>query len=242
VRYILRPAPGEQHWNGTSAARYRRDADLPEVPLAAEPLRAEPPERDDGAEPRGELVEARPAGAEPLERTVLGGADTGIDRAGARTPAEGAIGTRGCTVRDDAGPSREILLALSISTCSLNVDRLRSLTRLRRSDGGGLAGSLDFGGAASRAGGREGALCTWLRGLAGSPPPRDWGTDSRGCRSTDDGGLEPREPGAERTVPPDWPPVGGALITRCRGCPEVGAPPVPEDAVPGRTTLQRSTG
>jgi hypothetical protein len=143
-------------------------------------------------------VEARSAGAEPVERAVLGGADTGIDRAGARTPADGATGTRDCTVRDDATPSRVILLALSISTCSLNADRLRSLSRLWRSGGGGLAGSLDFGGADSRAGAREGALCTWLRGLADSPLPRDGATDSRGCRSTVDGGLEPREPGAER--------------------------------------------
>lgn len=63
--------------------------------------RAEEPEDDDGADARGALDEALPAAAEPVDRAVLGGADTGIDRAGARTPVAGADGTLGSPGRDD---------------------------------------------------------------------------------------------------------------------------------------------
>jgi hypothetical protein len=144
---------------------YRRDPDRPGERLAPELLRAEDPERDDGAAARGTLDEAFPAEPELVDRTVLG-ADTGIERAGARTPADGATGIRGATTRDGAALSPEDR-DRPMSTRSCTCDLMRSLSRLDRSVGGGFAGSLGGGGEDSRAGDRGGALRTWLRGCAG---------------------------------------------------------------------------
>jgi len=180
--------------------------------------RGEDPEREDGADARGALDEAFPAAPELVDRAVLGGADTAIDRAGARTPADGAIGTRGSTTRGSAALPEDVR-DREISTRSRTSDRTRSLSRLDRLVGGGFAGSLDGGRGDSRSGDCCGALRTWLRGCDGGLLPPEGGSASRRGCVPDDGGLEPRVPGPDRAVPPDWLPGldGGALITRWRG-------------------------